>query len=210
VSAQTRAKIQHAIRHAWADSTLKKYGYGLEAFLAFCDTENIAKNQRLPANEFLLCAYAASRAGEIAGGTARAAIAAVKAWHIIHDEEWQGGMRLRYVLRGVENLTPASSKRDPRPPVSATLLNVLDTELDHKDPKDAAVFASACCAFWGQIRLGEILSDTQGSYIENRIPLVSHLEPPSTPAGSRMLKLPYTKTKGSSGDNAMLCRQKNA
>ncbi|KAJ6502990.1 hypothetical protein DFH09DRAFT_844939, partial [Mycena vulgaris] len=203
-------KLQHAIEHAWADSTLSKYASGLDAFLVFCDKEGIKKEQRLPANEFLLCAFAASRVGEIAGGTARGAIAAVKAWHIIHGEEWQGGLRLRYTLRGVENLAPEGSKREERPPVTAAMLDALEAGLDHNEPKDAAVFTAACCAFWGQARLGELLSDTQGSFKRGRIPTAADLRQPSTAAGSRILRLPYTKTKGRRGEDAMLCRQRGA
>ncbi|KAJ6489476.1 hypothetical protein C8R47DRAFT_951031, partial [Mycena vitilis] len=207
LSAQAKAKIDYAIRRAWADSTLTKYSQGLDAYQSFCDSENISQDKRLPANEFLLCAFAASRVGEIAGGTARGAIAAVKAWHILNDVEWEGGIRLRYVLRGVENAAPSSSKHDSRPPVTSTMLEALDSDLDHTDPKDAAVFAAACCAFWGQIRLGEILSEAQGSFKLGRIPTASDLKPPSTKAGSRSLHLPWTKTKHSQGDNTMLCRQ---
>jgi hypothetical protein len=43
---------------------------------------------------------------------------------------------------------------------------------------------AACGAFWGQIRLGEILSDTQGAYFEGRIPLGADFGPSATPAGT--------------------------
>ncbi|KAJ7709802.1 hypothetical protein B0H17DRAFT_1190960 [Mycena rosella] len=208
LSASAAAKVQLTIKHAWAESTLKKYGQGFAAFEQFCDSEAIPFHQQLPADEYLLCAFAASRAGEVAGVTARGAIAAVKAWHIMNDTPWKGGIRLRYTLRGVKNLTPASFIHDQRPPVTAAMLEALDKNLDCNDPRDAAVFVSACCAFWGQIRIGEILSETQKSFIPGRIPLVSDLAPPTSRAGSRVLKLPHTKTKGNKGDAAMLCRQR--
>ncbi|KAJ7071761.1 hypothetical protein B0H15DRAFT_754358, partial [Mycena belliarum] len=201
-------KIQRAMQNAWADSTLDKYGASLEAYFHFCNKEQVSRRQRLPADEFLLCAFAASRAGEVAGGTARGAVAAVKAWHIVNGEQWNGGIRLRYTLRGVEKLAPSSSKRNERPPVTAAMLDVLDEELDHNDPKDAAVFVTACCAIWGQARLGELLSTAQGSYKQGRIPLGADLKPPSSRAGSRILRLPYTKTKGKLGEDAMICRQR--
>ncbi|KAJ7512573.1 hypothetical protein B0H11DRAFT_2151964 [Mycena galericulata] len=207
ISAAAEAKIQRALQHAWAESTVQKYSSSLEAFFRFCDKEKVAKEQRLPASEFLLCAFAASRVGEVAGVTARGAIAAVKAWHIMNDAAWNGGLRLRYTIRGVNNLAPASSKQDQRPPVTAAMLDILEAELNHDDPSDAAVFAAACCAFWGQARLGEILSNAQGSFKAGTIPTAADLKPPSTRAGSRVLRLPYTKTKGARGDDAMLCRQ---
>ncbi|KAJ7103266.1 hypothetical protein B0H15DRAFT_1017052 [Mycena belliarum] len=207
ISREAQDKIQIAIQNAWAQPTLKKYGASLEAFLRFCDKENIPDSQRLPAGEVLLCAFAASRAGEIAGSTARDAIAAVKAWHVVHDADWNGGLRLKYTLRGVEHLAPSTSKHDERPPVTAAMLDILERKLDHSDPKDAAVFAAACCAFWGQADLGELLSTAQGSYKQGRIPLGSDLKPPPTRLGSRILRLPYTESKGARGEDAMICRQ---
>ncbi|KAJ7708945.1 hypothetical protein B0H17DRAFT_1155973 [Mycena rosella] len=202
LSSLASTKVQRAIEYGWAHSTLKKYGQGYAAFERFCDSEDVPVKQCLPADKFLLCAFAASCSGEIAGVTARGAIAA-------------GRIHLRYTLRGVENLTPASSKRDQCPPVTEAMLAALDKNLDHNDPQDTAVFVNTCCAFWGQIRIGKILSETQKSFIPGRIPLVSDLAPPSTRAVMRtavlrclrILKLPHTKTKGDRGDIAMLCRQ---
>ncbi|KAJ7687832.1 hypothetical protein B0H17DRAFT_678235 [Mycena rosella] len=207
LSQSAHGKMQRAIQHAWADSMLRKYGNSVARYILFCENEGIEKDKRLPASEFLLCVFAASRVGEVAGVTARGAIAAVKAWHIVSGAPWHGGLRLRYTLRGVENLAPTDSKQPERPPFMATMLDILEEELDQNDPKDAAVFASACCAFWGQIRLGEILSTAQGSFKKGRIPTASDVKKPSTRAGSRRLKLPWTKTKGARGDEAMLCRQ---
>lgn len=207
LSKEAEQKLEKAVQNAWADSTLQKYGNSVDAYLRFCDKEGVTRAQRLPASEFLLCAFAASRLGEISGITARGAVAAVKAWHVVHDAEWHGGLRLRYTLKGVENSAPTGSKREERPPVTAAMLDILEGELDHDGPKDAAVFAAACCAFWGQVRLGELLSNTERSFRRGRIPTAAHLKPPSTRAGSRILRLPWTKTKGARGDDAMLCRQ---
>ncbi|KAF8146978.1 hypothetical protein K438DRAFT_1990091 [Mycena galopus ATCC 62051] len=207
LTAAATEKIRFAHEHAWAESTAEKYSYGLEAFHKFCDAQSVLHAQRLPACEELLCGFAASRAGEIAGGTARGAIAAVKAWHIINGAQWQGGIQLRYTLKGVENLTPANSRQDQRPPVTKHMIDILQRDLDISKPKDAAVFAAACCAFWGQIRLGEILSDTQSKYKAGRTPLVANLGVATTSAGSRPLHLPWTKTKGAKGDTSFLCKQ---
>lgn len=205
LSEEAKQKIRRAISHAWADTTIDKYARSLDAFHAFCDFEGVTRAQRLPANEFLLCAFAASRLGEIAGGTAKNAISAVKAWHVLEDVDWEGGLRLRYTLRGVENLGP--EKQDLRPPVTAAMVEILGEGLDLADPLDASVFSTACSALWGQIRLGEILSETQAKFKTGRIPLVSDFKPASTAAGSRILRLPWTKTKKRAGDNVMLCRQ---
>jgi hypothetical protein len=79
---QAKARMQWALDNTWAVLTLEKYKFGVEAFHRFCDEARILSTQRRPASEELLCCFTASRAGEIAGGTARSAVAAVKAWHI--------------------------------------------------------------------------------------------------------------------------------
>ncbi|KAJ7664802.1 hypothetical protein B0H17DRAFT_1211159 [Mycena rosella] len=134
-------KVDYAIRHAWAETTLKKYNCSLDVFHFFCDREHIA------------------------GGTAASVMFAVKAWHIVNDTPWQRGVRLRYTLKGVANQAPVSSKQDERPPVTAEMMDALEADLNHNDLKDAAVFAMACCAYWGQIWLGEMLSNVQGPYL---------------------------------------------
>jgi hypothetical protein len=109
-SKNSLAKVQLALEHAWANSTATNYGYALNRFLKFCADEKIPSRLQLPADEFVLCAFAASGAGVHSGSTARNNVAALKAWHVAQNQEWQGGSRLHYVLAGVENLAPESSK----------------------------------------------------------------------------------------------------
>ncbi|KAF7347709.1 putative reverse transcriptase domain protein [Mycena venus] len=195
---EAKAKLERLLEYAWADSTLEKYGNSLAAYHAYCDEEGISASQRLPANEFLLCTYASSRAGEVSAGTVRGSLAAVKAWHIINNAEWHGGIRLRYTLRAVENVAPESSERPVRLPVTAAMVDILGEELDHNDPLDSCVFSTACTSLWGQARLGEILSDTQSKFKRGRIPTVADLKPP----------IHIGWTKGKHGDDAMLCKQR--
>jgi hypothetical protein len=151
LTANAKAKIQYALEHAWANSTIEKYSQSLEAYHRFCDKQEIPESFRLPVSEELLCTFAVSRVGEVAGGTARSTAAAVKAWHIIHNAPWKGGLRLRYTLKGIEKLAPSSSTREERPPVTKEMVNQLERGLNLSNPEDAAVFVAACCAFWGQI-----------------------------------------------------------
>ena len=84
-------------------------------------------------------------------------ISALKAWHTAHNVEWKGSTQLQYVLNGVHNLAPGTSRRPPRPPINATMLIKLVQVLDLNSPLDAAIAACATTAFWGQCRLGELL-----------------------------------------------------
>ncbi|KAJ7804432.1 hypothetical protein B0H14DRAFT_3486171 [Mycena olivaceomarginata] len=158
-SKRSLSNVRLALHHGWANSTITNYGHAVDRFLAFCVDEKIPTKFQLPADEFVLCAFAASGAGVHSGSTARNNIAALKAWHVVQDQPWLGGSRLHYVLAGVENLAPDSSKRAPRPPINTAMLRALYDGLDFTCPRDVAVFAAACVAFWGQSRL-ELTSHT--------------------------------------------------
>lgn len=73
----SKSHITDVLQHAWVTSTLGKDEYGVKHFIAFCDEEHFEDCFRLPAGEFLLCAFAALRAGLSAGTTARGEILAI-------------------------------------------------------------------------------------------------------------------------------------
>ncbi|KAJ7722079.1 hypothetical protein DFH07DRAFT_932613 [Mycena maculata] len=196
--------IDYALQHSWADPTLANYGNAVDRFLAFCSAQGVPQKFQLPADEFVLCAFAASSAGVHSGSTARNNIAAVKAWHVAQNAQWNGGSRLHYVLAGVDNLAPESSKRPPRPPINAIMLRTLYEGLDFSNPRDVAVFAAACVAFWGQCRLGEILPTTACQHLPTR----RHISRSSRNNRSTTFRLPRTKTKVN-GEDVVLVSQSN-
>lgn len=208
LSTAAAARVEYALHHGWADSTLTNYGHAVERFLAFCGTENIPPQFQLPADEFVLCAFAASSAGVHAGSTARNNIAALKAWHIAQGAEWKGSARLHYVLTGVENLAPEASKRPPRPPINAAMLLALYEGLDFTKPSDVAIFAAACVAFWGQCRLGELLPTSKSPQASRFLPTRRSISKSTRSDRATILRLPRTKTK-KSGDDVVLVAQAN-
>jgi hypothetical protein len=111
ISDSLRLKLQCTIKNAWQTSTLHKYKSGINRFIAFCVNENIPSTYRLPASEFLLCAFAASSAGLRAGDTISSDLSAVRAWHIVNNVHYNGGLQLKYTVKGARNMTPGSSKR---------------------------------------------------------------------------------------------------
>ena len=157
LSSQAKGNVTRAIQGGWASTTLKRYTGAIKQYIRFCDAERIPENLRFPADEFVLCAFAASSFGRHADGTPRSRLSALKAWHLTHNVEWKGSARLRYVLKGVHNFAPFSSRQAPRPPVTRHMLIQLVRGLDLSNPLDAAVAACAVTAFWGQCRLGELL-----------------------------------------------------
>lgn len=106
------------------------------------------------------------------------------------------------------NLAPESSKRRPRPPINAAMLRALFDGLDFKSPRDVAVFAAACVAFWGQCRLGEILplSSTKAACAYR--PTRAHVSRSHRNSRSTKLRLPRTKTHVS-GEDVVLVAQNN-
>ena len=192
-SDRTHNQLQLAIRNSWADSTLKGYSRTVRHFLKFCDREAVPSHLRFPADEFILCAYAASDAGCTSGNTIQNRMSALKAWHHTHNVSWQGGMRLHIVLNGVKNLTPVTSIRPLRPPVTKSMINALISGLNLESPVDVAVAACATTAFWGQCRLGELLASSNSDLTTSQRPARSHLTR-GRKSTTFTLLLPQTKT----------------
>jgi hypothetical protein len=197
LSSRARDHVTRAIRGAWADSTMKRYTGAIKQYIRFCDAERVPEHLRFPSDEFILCAFAASSFGKHAGGTPRSRLSALKAWHVAHNVEWKGSARLRYVLNGVHNSAPRSSRRPPRPPITADMLVQLVGNLDLNSPFDAAVAACAVTAFWGQCRLGELLpisSSISASSSLSSLPTRSDFKRSVRNPLSCLLRLPTTKT----------------
>ena len=157
LSAEMRGHVTHAIQSSWADSTVKHYSSAIKQFIHFCDAEHVPEHLCFPADEFVLCAFAASSLRKHARTTPRNHLSALKAWHITHNLEWKGSSCLRYVLNGIHNHAPRRSRRSPHPPVNSRMLRQLVEGLDISLPLDAAVAACAMVTFWGQCHLGELL-----------------------------------------------------
>jgi hypothetical protein len=201
------SKLNSTILAAWAPNTLEKYRLGVARFVYFCTEQRVASEFQLPASEFLLCAFAASSAGVRSGSTIRNDISAVRAWHIVSNVPYFGNLRLNYTLKGVENLTPESSKRPPRPPITLNMLHILYENLNLMDPLDACCWAAAVTAFWGQARLGELLSKCQSKFSPGTVPTPLNVSHPPGNRDAVKLHLPFTKTKGHRGETIYLCPQ---
>ncbi|KAJ6617011.1 hypothetical protein B0H10DRAFT_1798320 [Mycena sp. CBHHK59/15] len=208
ISEEAQHRINLAIRNAWARSTLDKYTHGLQHFHDFCNAEMVPIHFRLPACEFLLCAFAASYAGSLAVFTVEGKLTTVHAWHIVNNERYNRGVRLNYVLKGIKNMAPDALP--PRPPITDDMLLMLHSHLDNSNGFDATVFSAVTTAFWCQCRVGEILSKAERSFNPLLAPTVCNLSQPCSKAGSRVLQLLNTKTKRKKGENTFMGRQRGA
>jgi hypothetical protein len=193
------------MRDGLAQSTRKQYAGGVSAFLSFCDESSIPDHLRLPANEFLLCAFAASKAGRQGRQSVRNAMSGLRAWHIEQGVQWNGRLQLQYVLTGVGRRAPPPQQ--PRAPVTKPMLCLLAERLDRRSTRDLCVLAAATVAFWTQSRLGELLMESAANGERMHVPSRRHLAAPSTTRGSRKLTYPWTKTKREKGDEVFILRQ---
>lgn len=200
-------QFQAVFRRAWADSTLVGYAYGVRRFLEFCDKEGVNDDARLPADEHLLCLFAAHYGGHRARSSVKNMLSAIRAWHDIHGFTWAGGRRLALCLSGVDAHAPPSSRRPLREGVTRHMLEILHEHLDPGSHFDAAVLAGSDSAFWLQARLGELLSPRKCGFDHTRTPVGRDLFPASSSNGSRRLRFPSTKTSLNAGDEGVLTRQ---
>lgn len=146
---------------ALATGTVSNYELAVQHFKQWMRAERIDADTRRAIAEPVLCAYAGSLAGIYAAGTARAKVAGLKYWHERRGLQWMGSPRLARILKGVKMFAPPESHRDPRPPVTEAMIDEALHELDAERPFDVCVAAAMLVSFWGQLRLGEVLSTTR-------------------------------------------------
>jgi hypothetical protein len=188
------AHIDAVVTNSWKDSTLAGYQLSMNQFLTFCSANNIHSSFTLPANEFLLCAFATFEAGSRSGGAIANNMSGIQAWHILNGVHYQGGICLAYTIHGAQWATPADSKWPACPPVTIDMLILLHSYLSSSNLLDATCLAAADCATWGQAHLGEFLPVSQAKFSPRYFPTVANLCPISTTGCSRMLFLPWSKT----------------
>ena len=148
------------LSRAVAPKTLSNYSAGLLHFIQICDNLHIPEELRMPAPEWLLSSFLTTcGAGAISKGTMISWLQGLELWHTINNAHWNGGSHLKRALQGSSSAAPSSSTRPKRRPIAMPHLQCLRKHLRLTNTFDAAVFAAACVAFWGQCRLGEIIPD---------------------------------------------------
>ncbi|EJD38970.1 hypothetical protein AURDEDRAFT_71671, partial [Auricularia subglabra TFB-10046 SS5] len=157
LSHATWAHTLHIHDAALAAGTKENYARAMTRFREWAATERVDVGE-LPIAEPVLCAYAASFAGLLSGGTARGAMAGIRFAHDAAGCQWAGSPRLSRILDAVSRLAPASLSRDARPPVTLAMVDEALVKLRSDRGFDQCVAAALLVAFWGQLRLGEILS----------------------------------------------------
>lgn len=161
ISRDTWARTMRVHDTAIAAGTRTNYDGAMRHFHEWRRAERILWDEANAVPEAVLCAYAASMAGVFAGGTVRSRLGGIRFWHERHGLEWAGSPRLKRILKGVDQCAPPEAHRDARPPVTEAMLDEALKTLDPRRPFDVCVAAAALVMFWGQLRIGEVLSATR-------------------------------------------------
>lgn len=190
-------RILDVMSASWAKGTRSLYGSGLLAYHVFCDSRAITEAQRCPASSTLILLFIANAAGSYSGKTIANYVFAIRAWHILHGQPWQPNpLELKAALDGSTALTPSSSQRPKRQPLTILFLTTAATSLDLTAPFDVAFFACLTVAFYSISRLGELTVPSLQAFDPEQHPKRFNLSTRSDRNGIivHVLRLPVTKT----------------
>ncbi|RXW15088.1 hypothetical protein EST38_g10767 [Candolleomyces aberdarensis] len=158
-------KINSTLLASLAEATRTSYGAGLLRFSEYCDREEISELRRMPASSFLLSGFIAEFSSTVSGSTIHCWMSGIRAWHILNNAPWHGGDEfVSQVKKGAIKLSPPSSKRPLRNPVTLEHMIALQRSINLLSSLDVAVWALACVAFWGCCRLGELAVKSEVSF----------------------------------------------
>jgi hypothetical protein len=148
ISESDLERILTIINVSWAQGTRGTYGSGLLVFHVFCDLRDIPEQLRCPASPVLIINFIAACAGSYSGRTLGNYVFAVRAWHILHGQDWcMREAEVEAALKGATVMAPPSSKRPKREPFTVKLIENLLELLDITEPLDAAVAACLTTTF---------------------------------------------------------------
>jgi hypothetical protein len=142
--------------HAWEEDTRIAYSAGLLMWHCFCNSKNLPEESRALATQPLLSAFIAYMVVAYLGRTISGYLSSVRAWHLLHSLPWVlDKNKMDTMLRAVDKLTPASSKRKKRCPYTPNFISSVQQHLDLAKPLNAAVFARLTTCFYTSARLGK-------------------------------------------------------
>ncbi|EIW64723.1 DNA breaking-rejoining enzyme [Trametes versicolor FP-101664 SS1] len=202
---ETSSLLFSTMLQAIEPKTRKNYGAGLLRFTQFCDCIHIPKKDRMPANETLLAAFIATWAGKVARTTTDSWLAGLAFWHTLNGAPWHGDRILRTTCQAAGKLEPA--KLAKRPPVTLEHMHALRAGLNLSNAFDAAVYATACCAFWGCRRLGELVIGSRNAFdAAKHVARGTTVSFKELPGGARyaIFHIPWTKTTKFAGADVVL------
>ncbi|KAJ3831111.1 hypothetical protein F5878DRAFT_636411 [Lentinula raphanica] len=196
--------VQDVMQDAVTMETQIRQHRQVDAFLLFATKRGLTPEDVSPPTEQLMCEFAVSFAGRVAGATARTYVSAVKKWVIRRGLAWNGGPRLDQVLKGVNRRTPETSVQEERSPVKAEYLRILFQDKEGDEGFRRCRNAVASVLFFGQMRANEALPRSSTTNMcPTSLPRVRDLANPNGD-GARILYLPKTKTQQVRGEKVVI------
>ena len=161
-------RIKSVTINGWSSNTLETYGSGILAFHVFCDLKNVPEEQRAPAPELLITSFLAAMAASYSPTALRNYLSGVRAWHILHGLPWSiNDDQTDLIIKAAYSLTPQSSRKEKRPPMTVAYIVQILAHLDPSNPLHAAIAACLTTSFYASARLGEFTVRTLKSFDPN-------------------------------------------
>lgn len=194
-------KIKHTQEAVVDKTTQRKDASQLWEFLIFCEGLGIRNSDALPARKDILITWASSYTGQPAGRTVGTKLLAIRKEHERLSLAWLGGDHLHRILKGVEELRPASSFHSKRAPMMISMLEDLNKGLGRSLNMDICTHAICFLSFFCQRHSGKILPPMQdlGKFNLNGTPHLHtsqnqqpRMDPTFTCHGPKLRKLKVT------------------
>lgn len=189
---------------AWSENTKGVYGSGLLAYHVWCDQKKIREEDRAPANGSLINAFIASLAGGFAKETISNYLAGIRAWHILHYIPWQVDQpQYQTVLKALDAVTPASSRKAKRPPCRVEHLLAIRQAIDITSPLGASIWACITSLFYGMARMGELTVGNLSSFEAGMFVEINSVRKEIDRNGLEVtaIHIPYTKSTRAKGNS---------
>lgn len=166
------------------------------------------RSQSLPCSDQLLCLFLSSGAGQRGSSYAKALVSGIRSWHVRNGYNWTPSLRLQLVIRGLDSLRLRNrGNKKARLPVTPRMVHILVEAWRKGSNKEKCALACALTAWFGQLRLGEILPSNAREIDLSRLPKRSDWQIIGNLNKSSKLHLPWTKTQRWDGDVVHLVEQ---
>lgn len=205
------SRLQTAMDEALAPSTMRNYNSSIGRFLAFTADLGYSKAQSLPCSGDLLCMFLCEGLGRYGSSAAKSYISAIRSWHVRNGFDWNPPLRISLIKKALDRLKAASPiQKQPRLPITPRMIKILAESWSQGSNKQKCALACALSAWFGQMRLGEILPASANSCDRSRLPKCSNFQIRTNISDtSSTIALPWSKTQGWKGDTIHLTAQKH-
>ncbi|KAL0564041.1 hypothetical protein V5O48_018014, partial [Marasmius crinis-equi] len=209
------SRARSVLGNAYSQDVRRRINSAYFRFLGWADDSPKWRSHPLsPPPEDCLVEYISHSMAEVyAPATARRAIGYLRIYYEEQGYSWLGGGAVQRALKGVARMVHPSSVKAKREPVTLEMLDALASNLHLGEDSDigrfdSAVMAAASTAFYGQLRLGEILpsSSSTSNYNHRRLPVAGDLSLTEDQL-SYSLHLPSTKTSIHQGVDVLIPSQ---